>query len=90
MSRGVVVTGPAFDLPLGELLGDIKLLHTPCTLAATQGAGAPSWVTLGCFQTAPAKQTTLCFFPAMTLLFSSPVCTGEGTFPGEWRCWVPR
>lgn len=49
MPSGVVVTGPAFDLPLGELLGNIKLLHSPCTLAATQGAGAPSWVTLGCF-----------------------------------------
>lgn len=51
-------TGLALDSPLGKLLGDIKSPHIPCTLAATQGAGAPG-VTVKCFQTAPAEQTTL-------------------------------
>lgn len=41
MPSEVVVAGFILDSPLMKLLGDITLPHVPCTLAATQGAGAP-------------------------------------------------
>lgn len=41
MPSEAVVAGLVLDSPLGKLLGDIKLPHVPCTLAATQGVGAP-------------------------------------------------
>ena len=41
MPSEAVVAGFVLNSPLGKLLGDIKLLHIPCALAATQGAGTP-------------------------------------------------
>lgn len=50
-------------------------------IAATQGGGAFSWVTLGCFYTAPPEQITFWFFPCQDPAVFQPCLQRGGDIP---------
>lgn len=61
MPSGVVVTGPAFDLPLGEY----KITAQPLQPGSHPRCRGSLWGNPRVLSTAPPEQTTLCFFPAV-------------------------